>query len=202
MTLKYRRGVAACRPRRLSRLPIHCGWCGWRNHARGSRGRPGSRAPARAVAHLRSPDGGGPGRCRDRRPRPQVGVLLGPARPGGDVRGKPSRGRPTNQRGPRRSPAGGEPAARGAGTGPRGRASGGGPDRRHVAGPAGPPRITSSPHCHARPHRGHLHEHGLPGRRGTGGRDRLVQLPGSEHPPRPSGSNREGLGVPGRSGPS
>ena len=63
--------------------------------------------------------------------------------------------------------------------------------------PTGPAAGPSQPrHPDPRPPRGRVRRHGLRGRRGSRGRDRLAQLRGAQHPGRPSGPQRVRHAVP------
>ena len=62
--------------------------------------------------------------------------------------------------------------------------------------------LLPSPHDRRAPDRRRVHEPGVPGRGRPGGRGRLAQLPGAEHPPRSPGPHDEGLVVRERAGSS
>ena len=65
-----------------------------------------------------------------------------------------------------------------------------------LARPGAAPRGGPPDHPDHRRDRRHLHRPRLPGRRGARGRDRLVQLPGPQHPPRPPGPLHAGQPLP------
>ena len=78
---------------------------------------------------------------------------------------------------------------------PSERSPGSRPDRLSSAGAPATSRIPASPHPGGVRARRHLPAPGIPGRRGPRDRGRLAQLPGAEHPARPSGAHDEGLAV-------
>ena len=71
-----------------------------------------------------------------------------------------------------------------------------------LPGPASAPGLAAPARARGAPDRRGVHPAGLPGGRGSGDRGRLAQLPGAEHPARPSRAHHEGLALRGRPRPS